>query len=129
MQDIKKAFNRTSVFVALMTSLVALSITAVVTPQRTDAQVSQLVYGGYIFSLPCYCNPSAAWVFLINPTVGGVFDYIYGSQGYLNYMLPENLTGLGLYQSVVGECLWYFGVTCSPMPSMGTIDFTTGTSE
>jgi len=102
--------------------------TLLLSPSTTRAQGSQ-TFGGYIFSLPCICEPSISWVLAINPTVGGTFDYQEGTQMYLGYMLPYQFVALGWYTGGGGMC--YMGVTpyCYVMPSQGLIDPVAGSSE
>ena len=128
---------RPTILIVKITTIVvvalALSVLLVTQPSQTQAQFSggeEQNWGGpFIFALPCLCEMSYAWLFVIgDPAVTGMFEYEMQTQEHNNKTLPYAIAGLGKYSGESGMC--YMGVEpyCYQMPSQGTIVENSGSS-
>jgi peptidoglycan hydrolase-like protein with peptidoglycan-binding domain len=85
-------------------------------------------FGGPLtYAFPCSC--SATTLITIGPPVGGVFDYVYGTQSFLSFNAPYAAWFLGLEIPGEGEtCYVPIGYGCTVIPSSGLITPVVGTS-
>ncbi len=110
-------------------------LTGLFGPETAHAGIG-LPFGGYVLWVtPCTCAPVAQiFVFLPRPTPTSNFtlNYIYGSEAFRWYNLPEpTIATVGLYAPAVQSCFMLVPAIppfCVPFPALGTITPVTGSS-
>ena len=86
--------------------------------------IAFIPFGGYLVppAFPCTCT-EVFWYTLIN---GTPLSYLLGSQAYVSYKIGS--AWLGLYEPSSGECEIIIFTGCVPVPTVGIITPTVGTS-